>query len=71
MLDYIRYSIAIWLVKKSTKELKKGDYKSIIKSLKYFKWSVRIVPPNDALTEFRNNLRESIKDLTNEKTETC
>lgn len=48
----VRFRIAFFLIKRSAKTIEKGGYKNIKKGLKYFKWSVMIVPPSKELSDF-------------------
>lgn len=65
MLTNIRYKIATSLAKKSLELIKRGDFKSIMKGLNYFKASVAIVPPSKELSEFGRKLRESAEEHQN------
>lgn len=44
MLNTIRSKLAKHLVEEGTAYIRKGDFKNIMKGLKYFKLSVRVAP---------------------------
>lgn len=47
----VRFRIALFLIKRSVKTIEKGGYENIKKGLKYFRWSVAIVPPSKELSD--------------------
>ena len=47
MLNLIRYKLAIRLAKNAHRLINTGDFKKIMRGLRYFKWSVVVVPPSD------------------------
>lgn len=51
MLKRIRYKIALILLKKAHELFEKGDYKSIMKGIRYTKLSFQIVPFDDQIAE--------------------
>lgn len=51
VFENLRLRIALFLIKRSVKTIEKGGYKNIKKSLKYFRWSVGIVPPSKELSD--------------------
>ena len=57
MLTRIRWKLAAFLARKAHECIDKGGYKNIKKGLKYFKWSVEIVPPSDHLRAVGERLR--------------
>lgn len=58
MFETIRYRIANHYAKKAHEEILKGDFEAIMRSLKYLKKSISIVPPSKELTEFGRKMRE-------------
>ena len=58
MFENLRYKIALILIKKSAKLIESGDFKDLRKGLRYFKYSIMIVPPSEELSEFGKQLRE-------------
>lgn len=65
MLNNLRYKIATNLAEKSKELIETGDFKSIKKGLKYFKASIRIVPPSKELSEIGKRLRETAEEQRN------
>lgn len=59
MFDTIRYRIATYYAKKAQEEIVKGDFEAIMRSLKYLKKSISIVPPSQELKEFGKKMRET------------
>lgn len=62
MFNYIRYKIALNLIKKAEENVKKGDFKSVMKGLQYMKYSVMIVPPSKELSEFGKKMRATAEE---------
>lgn len=49
MLTRIRWKLAVFLARKAHECISRGGYENIKRGLRYFKWSVEVVPPNDHL----------------------
>lgn len=62
MFERIRYKAAIWFAQKAKENIDKGDFKSVMKGLEYFKMSVLIIPPSKELSEFGERLRTIIEE---------
>lgn len=62
MLTNIRYKLALRLIRKADELIKKGGYENIKTGLRYFKWSILVVPPSNELREAAKRLREIAED---------
>lgn len=58
MFKMFRYKLANRLVKRAGRLIETGDFKNIKKGLRYFKWSVMVIPPNSKLREIGEQLRK-------------
>ena len=62
MFKIIRYKVAIYLLKRASECVKKGDFKNIMKGLKYMKYSLHIVPYTKEMSDLVNNMRRTAED---------
>ena len=62
MFENIRFKAGAYLAHKASEEVSKGDFKSIMKGLKYLKMSVKVTPPCKELNKLADGLREIVTE---------
>lgn len=65
MFERIRYKAAMGLAMKAKESIDKGDFKSMMKGIQYFKMSISIIP-RENLGEISKRLNTVAKELETE-----
>ncbi|MHC5188585.1 hypothetical protein ACYSNL_02205 [Enterococcus cecorum] len=61
MLNNLRWKLSAMLAKKAAEESRKGDVESILKSLKYVKYSIMIAPRDKAFGLVAEEIRKTVE----------
>ena len=65
MLNNLRWKLSTMLAKKAAEESSKGDVKSILKSLKYMKYSIMIAPRDKVFGIVAEEIRKTVEKYRN------
>lgn len=65
MLNNLRWKLSAMLAKKGAEESSKGDVKSILKSLKYVKYSIMIAPRDKVFGKVAEEFRKTAEKYRN------
>lgn len=66
-----RWRLAAYFCKRSEYYIQKGDFKSIKKGLKFFKYSIIVLPNDMQGTKLKEGVRKSFKDVINKHKSKC
>ncbi len=65
MLNNLRWKLSTMLAKKAAEESSKGDVESILKSLKYMKYSIMIAPRDKVFGIVAEEIRKTVEKYRN------